>query len=84
MSLGAGIFLIALGAILSFAITVSPTWIDIHIVGDILMVAGVIIVIIAIIMMTRRRRSSVTRRRYVDPASGDDIQSMSRRDDPLL
>ena len=83
MSLGAGIFLIAVGAILAFAITVTPTWIDLHVVGYILMAAGVIVLILGIILIMRHRRSTVTRRRYVDPANGDDIQSTSR-DDPRL
>lgn len=64
MSLGAGIFLIAVGAILAFAITVTPSWIDLHVVGYILMVAGLAVVILGIVLITRKRRSSVTTRRY--------------------
>ena len=73
MSLGAGIFLIAVGAILSFAITVSPSWIDLHVVGYILMAAGLIVLILGIVLLTRRRRSSVTTRRYVDGQGPDDL-----------
>jgi len=73
MSLGAGIFLIAVGAILSFAITVSPSWIDLHVVGYILMAAGVIVLILGIVLLMRRRRSSVTTRRYVDGQGPDDL-----------
>lgn len=73
MSLGAGIFLIAVGAILSFAITVSPSWIDLQVVGYILMAAGVIVLILGIVLLMRRRRSSVTTRRYVDGQGPDDL-----------
>jgi hypothetical protein len=42
MSIGASIFLFALGAILRYAVTESVSGIDIPTVGTILMVAGVI------------------------------------------
>ena len=60
MSIGASIFLIALGAILSFAITegsVGP--VDIYVVGIILMIAGVIGLLFSLFyasMISRRRR----------------------------
>jgi len=44
MSTGAGIFLITVGAILAFALTAgaSPQWINLHIVGVILILAGLL------------------------------------------
>jgi Domain of unknown function (DUF6458) len=42
MSLGASLFLIAVGAILRFAVTADLAGIDLQIVGTILMVIGVI------------------------------------------
>ncbi len=84
MSIGAGIFLIAVGAILSFAITVSPSWIDLNIVGYILMAAGVLVVVFGIVLLTRRRQSTVTTRRYIDPGTGDDFRTTNRNDDPTL
>ena len=42
MSLGASLFLIAVGAILHFAVTADLAGIDIQIVGTILMVIGVL------------------------------------------
>ena len=42
MSIGASIFLFALGAILRYAVTASVSGVDIATVGTILMVAGVI------------------------------------------
>jgi hypothetical protein len=42
MSLGASLFLIAIGAILHFAVTAELDWIDIQTVGTILIVVGVV------------------------------------------
>jgi hypothetical protein len=42
MSLGASLFLIAVGAILRFAVTADLSGIDIQVVGTILMVVGVV------------------------------------------
>jgi len=42
MGIGVAIFLIAVGAILRFAVNVTTNGFDIHMVGDILMVVGVI------------------------------------------
>lgn len=50
MSIGASVFLIALGAILKFAVTASVAGISLATVGVILMIAGVIGLIASIIM----------------------------------
>ena len=42
MGIGVAIFLIAVGAILRFAVNVTTNGFDIHMVGDILMVVGVL------------------------------------------
>ena len=42
MSLGASLFLVAVGAILHFAVTASVAGIDIQTVGTILMIVGVV------------------------------------------
>ncbi|MHA7986276.1 DUF6458 family protein [Rathayibacter sp. CAU 1779] len=80
MSLGGGIFLIVVGAILAFAINVSPSWIDLHMVGWILLVAGVVVTILGIVLMTRKRTSKVTRSTTIDPRTGQKIDS-TRRDE---
>ncbi|WP_022899062.1 DUF6458 family protein [Humibacter albus] len=80
MSLGGGIFLIVVGAILAFAINVTPTWIDLQLVGYILMGAGVVITVIGIVLITRKRTSRVTRSSTIDPRTGEQIDS-TRRDD---
>jgi hypothetical protein len=80
MSLGGGIFLIVVGAILAFAIRVTPSWIDLQVVGYILMAAGIVVLIAGIVLMVRKRRSVVTTRSGIDK-SGQRVQSTERRDD---
>ena len=81
MSLGGGIFLIVVGAILAFALNVNLSWIDLHMVGYICLIAGIIITIIGIILITRRRTSRISRSTTIDPNSGQQIDT-TRRDDP--
>ncbi|PPF78708.1 hypothetical protein C5B96_14305 [Subtercola sp. Z020] len=81
MSLGFGIFLIAVGAILAFALDVTVSWVDIKTVGYILMGAGFVIVIIGIALIARKRSSTATTRSAVDPVSGEQVTRSERRDD---
>ncbi|NNC11055.1 hypothetical protein HII28_04065 [Planctomonas sp. JC2975] len=81
MSLGGGIFLIVVGAILAFALNVDLGWIDLHMVGYICLVAGVIVTILGIVLITRKRTSKVTRSTSVDPNTGRQIDT-TQRDDP--
>ena len=62
MYLGSSIFLIALGAILKFAVTATVAGISIQTVGVILMIAGVIALLVSLLYMTTwgdRRREPV-------------------------
>ncbi|RFA19865.1 DUF6458 family protein [Subtercola boreus] len=81
MSLGFGIFLIAVGAILAFALDVTVSWIDLKTVGYILMAAGFVIVIIGIALIARKRSTTAETRSAVDPVSGERITRSERRDD---
>jgi hypothetical protein len=81
VSLGGGIFLIVVGAILAFALNVNVGWIDLHMVGYICLIAGIIITILGIILMTRKRTSRVTRSTTIDPNTGQQVDT-TRRDDP--
>lgn len=64
MAIGSGIFLIALGAILAFALNESVEAIDLVLVGWILMGAGLLAVIISLIVSAQaRRRTTVTEQR---------------------
>lgn len=83
MSLGLGIVLFAIGAVLAFALNVAVDWINLQMVGYILMAAGVVVIILGIVLLARRRSSVSTSRTMVDPATGERITraESSRPDD---
>lgn len=60
MGLGAGIFLAALGAILTFAVDYSISGLDIAVVGVILMIAGVAGIALELAVFGPRRRRVVS------------------------
>ena len=59
MGIGAGLFLIAAGAILAFAVHVTTNGFNVNTVGIILMVVGVLGVLVDLIIFAPRRRTSV-------------------------
>lgn len=71
MRIGASLVLIALGAILKFAVTVRTSGLDIGVVGVILMIVGVVGLLITMAMMFSRRRTEVIHRpghtTYIEP-----------------
>lgn len=73
MSIGFGIFLFALGAILAFAVQVSVEWIALTTVGYILMAAGAVMVALGLVLMARKRSSVTTQHTHVDAASGEQV-----------
>lgn len=83
MSIGLGIFLFVIGAIMRFALNVQVTWINIQLVGDLLMGAGVIVAIIGIVLLVRKRSSVTTVRTAVDPNSGEQVAQRRTDVDPL-
>ena len=58
MGIGVSVFLLALGAILAFAVHASVNGLDINTIGVILMVVGVIGVLIDLVVFMPRRRSA--------------------------
>ena len=73
MSIGAGIVLFVIGAILAFALNVQVDWVNIQLVGYILMGAGVVIVLIGIVLLMRRRQSESVTRTAVDPVANERV-----------
>ncbi len=66
MGIGTSIFLLALGAILAFAVTTQKlAGIDVDVVGYILMAAGALGLIISMLLMNRARHATVVRERDV-------------------
>jgi len=55
MGIGGGIFLIALGAILAFAVHANLAWVDVHVVGWVLMLAGAAVLGLTIWFWQQRR-----------------------------
>lgn len=55
MSIGSGIVLFVIGAILVFAINVEVAWVDLNMVGYIFMGAGVLIFLLGLVLLARRR-----------------------------
>lgn len=55
MSIGSGIVLFVIGAILTFALDVEVEWINLDLVGYICMGAGVVIFLIGLVLLGRRR-----------------------------
>jgi nitrate reductase gamma subunit len=62
MSIGAGIFMFVVGAILAFALNVEASWIDLQLVGYLLMAGGVVTVLIGLVLLFRRRSAVSTTR----------------------
>jgi hypothetical protein len=68
MGIGTSIFLIAVGAILKFAVTATVSGISLATVGTILIVVGIVGLVISLVflMQADRRGGVVTRERVVD------------------
>ena len=56
MGMGSGIALFVIGAILAFALHLELSWIDLNVVGYLLMAAGAVIFVISLILFLSRRR----------------------------
>ncbi|MEV4196793.1 DUF6458 family protein [Micromonospora globbae] len=60
MGIGGSIFLIALGAIFAFAVEADLGWLDLSVVGWVLMLAGVAALLVTLYFWNSRRRTVVT------------------------
>lgn len=84
MAIGSGIFLIAVGAILAFALNDSVDAIDLGLVGWILMAAGALGIIISL-AMSGRKRTTVTESHSeaapAAPAAGQERHVTERREE---
>ncbi len=64
MGIGLGIFLIAVGAVLAFAVRKEPEGLDLDATGWILMLAGLLIVILSLASWSYRRYARTEREAY--------------------
>ena len=79
MSIGAGIALFVIGAILVFAVNVDTTqFIDLDLIGYILMGAGVLVFLLGLVFAFRRR-STAQVTRTVDPFAGERVTRTESR-----
>ena len=79
MSIGAGIALFVIGAILAFAVNVQLEWINLDLIGYILMGAGAVVFVIGLVLMMRRRSTDTVTRTAVDPNAGERVTRQSTR-----
>jgi hypothetical protein len=57
MTIGGSVALIVIGAILRFAVTWKPKYLDLRAIGVILMVAGVVGLVVSVAVLVSRRRA---------------------------
>ena len=78
MRIGSSLVLIAVGAILKFAVTTSVSGINLSTVGVVLMVVGIAGLVISIILASTARRADVVhhsaRGEYAEPLPRDDLR----------
>ena len=82
MGIGGSIFLIAVGAILTFAVNASVGFLDLDAVGWVLMIAGVVGLILTMWFWQNRRRTVVS----TTPAADREVSEYRevRREEPPL
>lgn len=81
MKVGPGIALLAIGAILAFAVTDSIGGVDLTTVGYILMAAGVLGIVIGLVLTASQRRGTrSTTRRVTDDGTNPPREEVTRRD----
>ena len=73
MSIGLGIFLLVVGAVLVWALDLTVPGVNLQLIGYILLAAGALVVILGLVLMTRRRSSVSTTRTIADPANVDQV-----------
>ena len=82
MSIGAGIVLFAIGAILAFALNFEVEWVNLDMIGYILMAAGAVVFVLGLVLMMRRRRTDVVNHTTVDPAMNERVTRQSTASTP--
>lgn len=83
MGIGTGIFLFVVGAIVAFALNITVGWVDLDLVGYLLMGAGLVVFVISLIMVLRRRSTVSTTRSAVDPSGNERVTSQETKGDVL-
>jgi Domain of unknown function (DUF6458) len=76
MYIGVGIFLIVVGAILTFALNASTDVVNLEVIGWICMVAGVLAILLSLVLNRRTVGGGYSARRvsHTDPATGTRVE----------
>lgn len=83
MSIGTGVVLFVIGAILVFALNFETEFVNLDMIGYILMAAGVVVFVIGLVMLARRRQAVTTSRTGTDAVTGERVsQRVTEVDDP--
>jgi H+/Cl- antiporter ClcA len=74
MGIGGGVFLIAIGAVFAWAVHANTPWLDLRVVGWVLMFAGLAVILLTLYFWNDRRRQNkytlVEQARYVHDPEG--------------
>lgn len=84
MTMGTGVVLFVIGAILAFAVHVETALIDLSTAGYILMVAGAVVFVIGLALALRGRRSVTTTTAAAPSETGLPAQRTTRTNSPEL
>jgi len=83
MSIGTGVVLFVIGAILVFALNFETEIVNLDLVGYILMGAGFVVFVIGLVLLARRRQAVTTSRSGTDAVTGERVeQRITEVDDP--
>jgi membrane protein implicated in regulation of membrane protease activity len=83
MSIGTGVVLFVIGAILVFALNFETEIVNLDLVGYILMGAGFVVFVIGLVLLARRRQAVTTSRSGTDSVTGERVeQRITEVDDP--
>lgn len=77
MGISGGIFLIAVGAVLAYALQIDPSWIDLDAMGLILMLSGAAVILVTLWYWRDRRRRvirSIVEENRLSRQPGDSAQ----------
>ena len=83
MGIGSGIVLFVIGAIVAFALNFTVHAVNLHLIGSLLMGAGVLVFLISLVSVFKKRSSSTSIRTSVDPARGEKIVEQENKSDTL-
>lgn len=77
MSIGAGIALIVIGAILAFAVDLPNDYVNLDVIGYIMMGAGAVVFLIGLVLLVRRRQTDTVTR--TEGAGGTNVTRSTTR-----